>query len=425
MPQRKAVLKQQVQAWPKASRAEKSAILDRLCAVNGWHRDHARKMMRRAVAGQLTEAPRKARQPVLVYDEGVIDALATCWAVLDGPTGKRLRPALPALVPALVRHGELTADPQVIDALLAMSAATMDRRLRDHRLGLVAAKGRSMTRPGSLLKSSIALKTWHEWDDTIPGFVQVDLVSHEGGDNNGAFHYTLDATDVATGWTEAITVKSKGERIVAVALDQLRVRFPFAVLGIHSDNGSEFINHHLARWCTDRQITFTRGRANHKNDQAHVEQKNWTQVRRSAGYLRYDTPRELDLLNQLWTLQSQLDNLFLPQQKLLTKTRIGAKVTKTYDLGATPYTRLTRDHPDLLDPLDQCHLDEQLTTLNPAQLRRDIALIQANLLELARRRGPVAQRAKRNATYLNKTKIRPPTKRATSDESTTHPKRAS
>ena len=425
MPQRKAVLKQQVQAWPKASRAEKSAILDRLCAVNGWHRDHARKMMRRAVAGQLTEAPRKARQPVLVYDEGVIDALATCWAVLDGPTGKRLRPALPALVPALVRHGELTADPQVIDALLAMSAATMDRRLRDHRLGLVAAKGRSMTRPGSLLKSSIALKTWHEWDDTIPGFVQVDLVSHEGGDNNGAFHYTLDATDVATGWTEAITVKSKGERIVAVALDHLRVRFPFAVLGIHSDNGSEFINHHLARWCTDRQITFTRGRANHKNDQAHVEQKNWTQVRRSAGYLRYDTPRELDLLNQLWTLQSQLDNLFLPQQKLLTKTRIGAKVTKTYDLGATPYTRLTRDHPDLLDPLDQCHLDEQLTTLNPAQLRRDIALIQANLLELARRRGPVAQRAKRNATYLNKTKIRPPTKRATSDESTTHPKRAS
>ena len=425
MPQRKAVLKQQVQAWPKASRAEKSAILDRLCAVNGWHRDHARKMMRRAVAGQLTEAPRKARQPVLVYDEGVIDALATCWAVLDGPTGKRLRPALPALVPALVRHGELTADPQVIDALLAMSAATMDRRLRDHRLGLVAAKGRSMTRPGSLLKSSIPLKTWHEWDDTIPGFVQVDLVSHEGGDNNGAFHYTLDATDVATGWTEAITLKSKGERIVAVALDQLRVRFPFAVLGIHSDNGSEFINHHLARWCTDRQITFTRGRANHKNDQAHVEQKNWTHVRRSAGYLRYDTPRELDLLNQLWTLQSQLDNLFLPQQKLLTKTRIGAKVTKTYDLGATPYTRLTRDHPDLLDPLDQCHLDEQLTTLNPAQLRRDIALIQANLLELARRRGPVAQRTKRNATYLSKTKISPPTKRAKPDESTTHPKRAS
>ena len=425
MPQRKAVLKQQVQAWPKASRAEKSAILDRLCAVNGWHRDHARKMMRRAVAGQLTEAPRKARQPVLVYDEGVIDALATCWAVLDGPTGKRLRPALPALVPALVRHGELTADPQVIDALLAMSAATMDRRLRDHRLGLVAAKGRSMTRPGSLLKSSIPLKTWHEWDDTIPGFVQVDLVSHEGGDNNGAFHYTLDATDVATGWTEAITLKSKGERIVAVALDQLRVRFPFAVLGIHSDNGSEFINHHLARWCTDRQITFTRGRANHKNDQAHVEQKNWTQVRRSAGYLRYDTPRELDLLNQLWTLQSQLDNLFLPQQKLLTKTRIGAKVTKTYDLGATPYTRLTRDHPDLLDPLDQCHLDEQLTTLNPAQLRRHIALIQANLLELARRRGPVAQRTKRNATYLSKTKISPPTKRAKPDESTTHPKRAS
>ena len=423
--ERKAVLKRQVAAWPKASKGEKSAILDSLCAVNGWHRDHARKMVRRAVAGQLPTGPRTPREPAWTYPEPVIDALATCWAVLDGPTGKRLRPALPDLVTALVAHGELPDDPAVIDPLLAMSAATIDRRLKGHRLGLVAAKGRSMTRPGSLLKSSIALKTWHEWDDTVPGFVQIDLVSHDGGDNNGAFHYTLDATDVASGWTEAITVRSKGERIVAIGLDQLRVRFPFAVLGIHSDNGSEFINHHLARWCTDRQITFTRGRANHKNDQAHIEQKNWTQVRRSAGYLRYDTPRELDLLNQMWNVQSQLDNLFLPQQKLLTKTRTGAKVTKTYDLGATPYTRLTRDHPDLLDPLDQCHLDEQLTTLNPAQLRRHIALIQANLLELARRRGPVAQRTKRNATYLSKTKISPPTKRAKPDESTTHPKRAS
>lgn len=298
------------------------------------------------------------------------------------------------------------------------------RRLRPHRVGLVALKGRSMTRPGSLLKSSIPLKTWQEWSDTTPGFLEIDLVSHDGSDNNGHFHYTLDATDVATGWTEAITVAGKSERVVAAGLQQLQLRFPFAVLGIHSDNGGEFINHHLLKWCTDRQITFSRGRPNHKNDQAHVEQKNWTEVRKTAGYNRYDTPRELALLNQIWPIQSRLHNLYRPQQKLISKTRDGAKVTKKYDKGATPLTRLLRDHPDLLDPADARALTAELAASNPAQLRRDISLIQANLLELARRRGTVRARRKTNATYLNKTKIHS-TKRAKPGESTTQPKRAS
>ena len=422
--QRRAVLKTQVDAWPKATKAEKSAILDSLCQVNGWHRDHARKMMRRAVAGQVPGRARRSRAPVYTYSAEVIEALAICWAVLDGPAGKLLAPALPQLVPNLVAHGEVPDDPAIIDALLAMSAATIDRRLRPHRVGLVALKGRSMTRPGSLLKSSIPLKTWQEWSDTTPGFLEIDLVSHDGSDNNGHFHYTLDATDVATGWTEAITVAGKGERVVAAGLQQLQLRFPFAVLGIHSDNGGEFINHHLLKWCTDRQITFSRGRPNHKNDQAHVEQKNWTEVRKTAGYNRYDTPRELALLNQIWPIQSRLHNLYRPQQKLISKTRDGAKVTKKYDKGATPLTRLLRDHPNLLDPADARALTAELAASNPAQLRRDISLIQANLLELARRRGTVRARRKTNATYLNKTKIHS-TKRAKPGESTTQPKRAS
>ena len=238
MVQRKAVLASQVAAWPKATKAEKSAILDHLVAVNGWHRDHARKMIRAGVAGHGTDRAvgqrRAGRAPVYTYDEAAVAALATCWAVLGGPTGKRLQPALAALVPALLAHGELPEDPAVIDAVLAMSAATIDRRLTGHRVGLVAAKGRSLTRPGSLLKSSIPVKTWHEWDDARPGFLEIDLVGHEGGDNNGDFHYTLDATDVATGWTEAISIASKGERTVSAALTRLQLRFPFAVLGIHS-----------------------------------------------------------------------------------------------------------------------------------------------------------------------------------------------
>lgn len=422
MGQKRAVLADQVRRWPKATKQEKGAILDHLVAVNGWHRDHARKMIRRAVAGADPNRVRKARAPVFRYGPGVIDALVVCWAVLDGPSGKVLRPALPVLVPRLVACGELDCPPETIERLLAMSAATIDRRLKPYRTGLAGpAKGRSWTRPGSLLKSSIPLKTWHEWDDALPGFIEIDLVGHDGGDNNGEFGWSLDAVDVATGWTETITVRSKGERVVAAALEQLVLRFPFPILGIHSDNGSEFINHHLLRWCSNRKITFTRGRPNHSNDQAHIEQKNWTRVRRHVGYYRYDTARELDLLNQLWPLAAELTNLFTPQQKLKTKTRVGARVVKTYDTATTPAGRLLRDHPDVLDPIDREAIQRHITEANPAQLRRDIDLIQRNLLELARRRGLVLKAAKRNHVYLSRTKIT----RAKRDESTTPIKRAS
>ena len=422
---RRQVTKAEVERYRGGTKAEKAEVLDSICRVTGWHRDHARKVLRRMLAGKVS-ATRSTRAPCYVYGEDVVDALVKCWAVLGGPAGKRLQPALPALVSALTAHDELTLDQDGAAQLVAMSAATIDRRLKPHKTGLVATKGRSMTRPGSLLKSSIPLKTWHEWDDAAPGFIEIDLVSHDGGDNNGPFFYTLDATDVATGWTESTTVRSKGERIVSDGLQQLCLRFPFAVRGIHSDNGSEFINHHLLKWCTTRQITFTRGRANHKNDQAHVEQKNWTHVRHAAGYYRYDTARELALLNQMWPLQSQLSNVFGTQQKLTSKTRRGAKVTKTYDTAATPLTRLVRDHPGLLDPHDLATLTTILTTANPAQLRRDIDLIQANLLELARRRGITATRRKANATYINKTKIKSTRHtRAFQDAATTQTTRAS
>lgn len=164
---RKQVLRSQVKAWPKATKTEKGAILDALCAVNGWHRDHARKMIRRAVSG-YTPPPRPPAPPRYVYGPEVIDALTLCWVALDSPTGKRLRPALPDLVPDLITHGHLTDDPAVVDPLLAMSAATIDRRLAPARAGLTI-KGTAHTKPGSMLKSSIPLKTWHEWDNTTPG----------------------------------------------------------------------------------------------------------------------------------------------------------------------------------------------------------------------------------------------------------------
>lgn len=424
---RKEITKAQLGRWPKATKVEKSAILDVICEVTGWHRDHARKAIRTALADQSRGGPppRKPRDLVRVYDDAAVGLLTRCWAALDGPTGKRLHPALPQVLDNLERHGHLTGtEPDVIAQVLAMSAATIDRRLTDARTGLVARKGISHTRPGTMLKSSIPMKTWHEWNDTVPGFIQIDLVGHEGGDNNGAFFFTLDATDVATGWTEAITVRSKGERIVAAGLEELWLRFPFHVAGIHSDNGSEFINHHLARWCQTRKITFTRGRASHSNDQAHIEQKNWSVVRRSVGYFRYDTPHELDLLNQLWLLTSSQVNLFLPQQKLISKTRTGAIVRKKHDTATTPMRRLLTQHPDIVDPHDRARLENLLETTDLIATRHQIADIQANLIELARQRGTIKPRAKSNAIYLSRRKVSPP-KRAKRDESTKRATRAS
>ena len=285
--------------------------------MTGWHRDHARKAIRRRwPTGAGGPPPRAPREPVRSYDDAAVALLTRCWAVLDGPTGKRLHAGLPEVLANLARHGHLQAPIRAaIDQVLAMSPATIDRRLAPARTGLVARKPIAHTRPGSMLKASIPMKTWPEWNDHEPGFIQIDLVGHEGGDNNGAVllhpgrhrrRHRLDRGD-----HRAVQGRTDRRRRPG---DQLRLRFPFHIAGIHSDNGSEFINHHLARWCQTRQITFTRGRSSHKNDQAHVEQKNWSVVRRSVGYFRYDTRRELDLLNQLWPLTSLQVNLFLPQQ---------------------------------------------------------------------------------------------------------------
>jgi Integrase core domain len=300
-----------------------------------------------------------------------------------------------------------------------------DRRLAADRAQL-QVKGGSLTRPGSMLKSKIPLKTWAEWDNTTPGFVEMDLVGHDGGDNNDQFCYTLCVTDVATGWTGARSVRTKGERVVAAALQEIQLELPFALLGIHSDNGSEFINHHLARWAEAMQVTFTRGRPHRSNDNAYVEQKNYSIVRRAAGYFRYDSPRELELLNRLWTAQTQLMNLFVPQQKLVSKTRVGAKVAKRYDTATTPAQRLLRDHPDVVCDADRTALRTALDTVNPAKLRRVIGDLQNRLVHLANQRGPVPNRPRRYHVYDSRRKINPPpSKRASSDEATTNPKRAS
>jgi len=261
-----------------------------------------------------------------------------CWAVLRAPAGKRLAPMLSVLVPLLRRDNELDLTDAEAALLVQMSAATIDRRLAPERAKLIS-RGRSHTKPGTLLKSQIPIRTWADWDDAVPGFVEIDLVGHEGSNSSGEFCFTLTVTDIATGWTVNRSVKNKAEKWVFDALMHVRRVFPFPILGIDSDNGGEFINYHLFNYCVANKITFTRSRSGNKNDGAHVEQKNWTHVRELVGYHRYDTEAELTLLNEIWELDRLFTNYLLPQQKLVFKQRNGAKVTKRYDTATTPHQR--------------------------------------------------------------------------------------
>jgi len=289
---------------------------------------------------------------------------------------------------------------------VAMSAATMDRRLAPDRAKLVS-RGRSHTKPGSLLKDSIPIRTWAQWDDALPGFVEIDLVGHEGGNAIGDHCYTLTVTDIATGWTENRSVRNKAEKWVFAALLEIRSSFPFPIIGIDSDNGSEFINWHLLRWCEKKKITFTRSRSGNSNDGAHVEQKNWAIVRTVVGYHRYDTAAELAVLNEIWALQSLMTNYFSPQQKLVSKVRNGAKVTKKYDRAQTPYRR-TQQHDSVLHE-DKNILTDTYTDLNPAAIQRHIQTLTAQLLTLTTAKTkavsrPVPQAATKRASAHESTK---------------------
>jgi len=406
MSQRRAVSKAIATRYKRAGKAAKGAILDELCATTGWHRNHARKALAAALKPTVVKAARRARTPK--YDANTVAALGFCWAVLGAPTGKRLAPVMGELVPTLRRFAELEVTDETAAALVTMSAATIDRRLAADRAKMVL-KGRSHTKPGSLLKDAIPIRTWAQWDDAVPGFVEIDLVGHEGGNAVGEHCYTLTVTDIATGWTENRSVRNKARKWVIAALEDVASIMPFPVIGVDSDNGSEFINHHLLDWCEHRKITFTRSRPGNCNDGAHVEQKNWAIVRTVVGYHRYDTPAELALLNEMWILQSQMTNYFLAQQKLISKVRDGAKVTKKYDTATTPHRRAERH--DAVSVEDKTILADTYQGLNPAAVQRHIQALTCQLLTLT--------------THKSAAVPKPALTRASGHESTTPTTRAS
>ena len=349
----------------KASRKEKGRMLDEVTEVTGHHRKGVIRLLRRGWNSGAVDRRGRTRQ----YGSEVAAALKAAWESGDRMCSRRLQPFLPELVEVLERHGEMTVSDEVKDQLCRMSASTIDRVLKPHRhRGL--RRPFSTTKPGSLLKAAIPIRTFADWDDKRPGFLEIDLVAHCGESTEGFYLNTLSAVDVSTGWVECQGVLGKGQQRVGAAIHEMSKRLPFPLLGLDSDNGGEFINHRLYAYCQRNEITFTRSRPYKKNDAAHVEQKNWSVVRRLVGYERYSSKEALVQLNRVYQLVRCYSNFFQPVMQLQHKSRHGAKVHKVYDTAKTPYRRLLAS--GVLGEEQQKALATQYERLNPVRLLSQI-----------------------------------------------------
>lgn len=383
MAERRAVATGTGQRYQRATKKEKGKILDEFVELTGYHRVHARAVLRKPTHGsrkKQIKTPRARGQNRKHYDQRVLEVLRRIWLILDFICGKRLVAIMPEVLKRLEYFGELKCDAKTREKLLQISAATIDRLLSSERRKY-QLRGRARTRPGTLLKKQIPLRTFCEWNEQRPGFVEIDLVAHDGGMAAGEYLYTLDMTDVHSGWTEVQGIQNKAQVWVFAALKDLRARLPFALRGIDSDNGSEFINDNLLEYCQKEGITFTRSRPYRKNDNCYVEQKNYTMVRRHIGYQRLTGAEQLALVNELYRHLRLYANYFQPVMKLKSKERNGSQVKKTYHAAQTPYQRLRCSAH--LSQGNRQRLEREYAQLNPAELKRKIERIQAKLIKLA------------------------------------------
>jgi len=310
----------------------------------------------------------------------VVKALEQIWEIYGCICSKRLQPFLPEAIKVLERCQEIEISKGTKELLLKISSASIDRCLRPVRIK--APHGLSTTKPGNLLKNLIPVRTFTEWDEERPGFMEIDLVAHCGTTTEGQYLNTLTCTDIATGWTDVTGLLYRSQETVSKALHLMRQRLPFDLLGIDSDNGGEFINDLLYRYCLGEKITFTRSRPYKKNDQAHVEQKNWSVVRHTVGYDRWETAQELVLLESIYDDLRLYINYFQPSFKLIAKERIGNRTLKRYDTAKTPYQRVLERKDISLQA--KARLTHIYVTLNPAELRRQIDLKTAKLWKISR-----------------------------------------
>jgi len=404
MAERKAVTAATRSRYQRASKKDKGKILAEFIELTGYHRVYARAVLRtvkrKIVRDQLRGAESKSasKKSRKVYDQQVLVVLRQIWLILDYICGKRLVAIMPEVLARLEYFDELKVEAEIRAKLLRISAATIDRLLRaerrKHELG-----GRGRTKPGTLLKKQIPLRTFSEWNEQRPGFVEIDLVGHDGGVVQGDYLFTLDLTDVYSGWTEVQAVQNKAQVWVFAALKELRARLPFPLYGIDSDNGSEFINADLLEYCQQERLTFTRSRPYRKNDNCYVEQKNYTMVRRHVGYQRLAGQQQLALVNELYRHLRLYANYFQPLMKLKHKERHGSQVKKTYDVAQTPYQRLLQSPH--LSAANKRRLKAEYAGLNPAELKRQMERLQEQLLKWAAETRPRRLYRRPESTWTN------------------------
>lgn len=379
MKSRNEVIQRHKNQYKKATKKDKGKILDHVCESTRLSRNRASRLLsgevRRKKAGVSKKRGRKK-----VYDEKVKKMLEKIWVLMDYSCGSRIAAGINELIDALIRFDALDCDGETTAKLRNISSSTIDRLLklpRERQLG----KGRSTTKPGTLLKRDIPIRLGTEWDENTPGFLEVDLVAHCGETAAGEYINTLDATDIHTGWTETRASINKAQKHVFNALMHIKGNLPFHMLGIDSDNGSEFINSHLLAYCKKEDICFTRTRPYQKNDNCHVEQKNWSVVRKHMGYHRFEGQVALDLINEYYEKLRLHTNFFMPSTRLLTKTRQGNQIKKTHEAPATPYARLMQNEEIPKSVKDELH--ETYLSINPIALKQEMADILEKLLEIS------------------------------------------
>ena len=376
--------KEVLDRYLKSTKQEKKPILDEFCANTGYNRSYAITKLknlqltphfRKSVAGKHT------RNRERIYDSYVSAVVEKIYEALGGIGAKRMHPLVGTVLEKGIAFGHIKTDLITEAKVRVMSKGTLDRmmkRIREKN----AIKGISTTRPGTLLKSEIPLRVG-AWEETDPGFSEIDLVAHCGDNGAGPFISTLNTTDIATAWFEAEAVMGKAQERILTGVQLIRGRMPFDMLGIDSDNGSEFINHQLYGYCLKEDIVFTRSRPYKKDDNAHIEQKNFTTVRQVLGYQRFDTEEVLNLMNELYRGPLRLYiNFFQPSVKCIEKKRIGSKIKKIYDIAQTPYERV------LAHPKTSTETKETLTrlfeTLDPFKLRKEIDHLVAEIQKRGR-----------------------------------------
>jgi hypothetical protein len=360
-----------------SSRKQKGIILDEFVAATGVKRKTAIGLLRRPPPPKAL--PRG--KPKQRYGPDVQAALELLWATSGHLCSKRLVPGLEALLASMEAHKESLWNERTKEKLLKMSPSTCDRLLRAKRKSFCPA-GRCMTKPGTLLKSQIPIRTWSDWSDDEPGYCEMDLVHHCDDNTAGEYLHTLTITDVVLGWTENEALRNRSQTSVETAVESIRARMPYPIKGLDSDSGAEFINEIMLRYCQTHGIVFTRSRPYKKNDQCKVEQKNWSVVRQNVGYNRYEGEDSRRILSAFYRQLRLLVNFIQPSLKLISKERVGARIRKKYDTAKTPCQRAL-EHPCISEERKQA-LREQQASINPAQVAKEILRLRAELYKHAK-----------------------------------------